>query len=114
MIVAVLAALGVAGFLLAQQPAPKEVPRHSYHAANVWIQSNLPPTGQMFPDSTAIHHAIYFQDGGFLVLRFQSDPSKSYLFEGVPLRLWREFEAAPSKGRFYNDQIKGRYRFQLR
>ena len=44
------------------------------------------------------------------VIAFTSDPSKRYVFEGLPAEVWEAFQAADSKGKYYNANIKSRYR----
>ncbi len=67
-------------------------------------------------DSTAIYRAEYYDvDGqsGYLMINFQSNKTKSYIYANVPSDIWQGFKDAPSKGRYYNKEIKGRYRLPI-
>lgn len=57
--------------------------------------------------SDCIERAAY--SGGTLLLLFAKG-SKVYQYDGVPLEVWMDFLAAPSKGIFYHLHIKGKYR----
>ncbi len=39
---------------------------------------------------------------------------RPYIFDGIPPHVWQEFKDAPSLGRYYNENIRGRYRLNLR
>ena len=41
---------------------------------------------------------------------YMSTSSKEYIYEGIPYTLWTEFKKADSMGRFYNSNIKGKYK----
>lgn len=86
----------------------------SYDQAVSYVQENY-KADVINPTSKAIYRAEYYPaDGeGFLIIYFQSNPSKGYIYRGVPEEVWREFKSADSKGKFYNAYIKGRYRFNL-
>jgi hypothetical protein len=61
-------------------------------------------------DSTAIREIDYDAEGEKLFVRFAS--GEHYVYSGVPDAVWRAFEAADSKGRFFQAEIRGRYPFQ--
>ena len=44
---------------------------------------------------------------GTLTVEFPS--GRTYTHEWVPRDVWDDFQAAPSKGAFYNAEIKGQY-----
>lgn len=47
---------------------------------------------------------------GFLVI---TTDKNEYIHQGVPLNIWEAFKAAPSRGGFYNQAIKGHYQLIL-
>ena len=59
--------------------------------------------------SRAIAAVGYDPIGGRLCIQFKND-SKFYDFCGVPERIYQGLIAAPSKGTYYNDHIRDRYR----
>ena len=56
--------------------------------------------------------AYYSCDGkvGFLLL---NTSDREYIHKSIPASLWTEFKNAPSFGKFYNSQIKGRYQMDI-
>jgi hypothetical protein len=79
--------------------------RAAYHA-EVWR-----------PNSTNIHTVEYFRESPrkFLIVTFhrrEGGTSKPYLYEGVPLNLWKEWRDASSAGTWYNANLKGRFEFR--
>ena len=67
----------------------------------------------MHPQSSAIHKAAYHKDDQVMIIYFTSNIYKGYIFDEVPKDLWEEFKNAPSKGRFYNTRIKGKFGYDL-
>ena len=62
-------------------------------------------------ESSWIRAAKYYScDGEFGYFMLETD-DKVYLHKDVPLRLWHGFKRANSYGRFYNDQLKGKYEY---
>jgi hypothetical protein len=62
------------------------------------------------PESTWISSATFSScDGsrGYFLLRVKN---KKYLYYHVPIEIWEAFKMADSKGGYYNEFIKGRYR----
>ncbi len=57
--------------------------------------------------SSVIRGAWYIPDSGQLDLLFNS--GRQYRYSGVPVTIARSFVEAPSKGRFYNDEIRNRF-----
>ena len=57
--------------------------------------------------SSLIRGARYWPDTQALELCFAG--GRRYLYVGVPLDVAERFQHAPSKGRFFNTQIKGRF-----
>jgi lysyl-tRNA synthetase class 2 len=58
-------------------------------------------------DGEAIHEIDYDAERAKLVVRFAS--GERYVYVGVPGEVHRSFRDAPSKGRFFRLQIRGRY-----
>lgn len=46
---------------------------------------------------------------GFLVMTTKK--GKNYIHRDVPIQVWKEFKYASSFGSFYNENLKGKYRF---
>ncbi len=59
-------------------------------------------------ESSAISHIGY--DDGRLFIRFES--SSTYIYFAVPQSVFHDFQAADSKGRFFDRRIRDRYRYQ--
>ena len=60
--------------------------------------------------SEAVAQIEYDEPTRTLFVRFTSGEWYSYF--GVPPRVAADFEAAESKGRFFQDHIRGRYAYQ--
>lgn len=60
-------------------------------------------------DSTAIQAIDYDAERAKLLVRFQS--GERYVYVGVPGEVHRSFLQAPSKGRFFQAEIRDRYPF---
>lgn len=76
---------------------------YSYDFGMAWTYT---PTSRTF---VAYRYAVR---GGRLTLVFRKSQS-TYLYYGIPLRLYEAFDAAQSKGAFYNRRIKDRFRADL-
>ncbi len=50
---------------------------------------------------------------GALLISTKASPA-TYIFQGVPQAMWTAFKAAPSKGTFYSQTIRGNPRFRIR
>lgn len=59
------------------------------------------------PESTAIRAIRYDAERRRLLVRFID--GDEYAFVGVPGEVHRSFSEAPSKGRFFAEQVRGRY-----
>jgi hypothetical protein len=59
--------------------------------------------------STAIRRYLYDEAERRLVVTFIS--GRTYIYENVPGALYAAFRAAPSKGAFFNAEIRDRYAF---
>lgn len=70
----------------------------------------------MTPSSTAIYKVEYWpeSENRRFKVYFTSKPGKGYGFESLELDTYRRWEAASSKGEFYNSQIKGRAKYLKR
>ena len=63
--------------------------------------------------SSWIYDAEYYScDGniGYLIIETKS---KNYIHSGVPIGMWSEFKNADSFGKYYNRNLKGRFRLTL-
>jgi|688.fasta_scaffold222354_3 hypothetical protein len=47
---------------------------------------------------------------GFLIININS---RSYIYQDLPIEIWKEFKAANSHGKYYNTYIKGRYKIKI-
>ena len=64
--------------------------------------------------SSWITSANYYScDGktGFLI--YTTNRGYQYIHKGVPVEVWKEFKNAPSKGTYYDYNIKHRYQLRL-
>lgn len=61
-------------------------------------------------DSSAIDFIHYDEAEAELHVTFTS--GKTYVYYAVPRKIFDEFIAAPSKGIFFNAEIRGRYRYR--
>ena len=60
-------------------------------------------------ESTAINEIDYDEGRAKLMVRFTS--GESYVYVGVPGEVHRSFVEAPSKGRFFQAEIRDQYPF---
>jgi hypothetical protein len=63
--------------------------------------------------SSWIKGAEYYScDGlsGFFILK---TAKKDYIHQNVPILLWREFKAASSFGKYYNEELKNKFQLRL-
>jgi hypothetical protein len=63
--------------------------------------------------SSWIYHAEYFSCNGktgFLIIETKS---QTYIHDEVPIEIWNEFKKAESFGKYYNRNLKGRFRLTL-
>jgi len=63
--------------------------------------------------SSWIYNAEFYScDGktGYFIIETKS---KNYIHNGVPIGKWNEFKNADSFGKYYNRNLKGRYRLAL-
>jgi len=61
-------------------------------------------------DSSAIQYINYDRVSQSLFVVFSTD--RKYIYLDVPEEIYRAFLAAPSAGKFFNAEIRDRYRFQ--
>jgi len=59
--------------------------------------------------STAIRTIIYDASARRMLVIFVT--GRKYLYDDVPPEVHAAFQAAPSKGRFFNAEIRDRYRY---
>jgi hypothetical protein len=62
-------------------------------------------------ESSTLATVAYDEDRELLQLRFCS--RAVYQYFGVPAALYQSLLAAPSKGRYFNHAIRGRFRYRL-
>ena len=95
-----------------ESPAPSERSFTTYDEAVQYVRGHFSGESIDTRRSSWITSAEYFPaDGhGYLILGMKGKP---YIFAGVPPQIWEEFKDAPSLGRYYNQNIRGRYRFNL-
>jgi hypothetical protein len=65
-----------------------------------------PVQGPIAADSSWIKAATYSNG----VLAISTKKGALITLIGVPSRVWEEYQAATSKGEFYNRQIKGKFK----
>jgi hypothetical protein len=59
--------------------------------------------------STAVKTIIYDPAARRMLVIFVT--GRKYIYEDVPAEVYAAFQAAPSKGRFFNAEIRDRYPF---
>ena len=59
-------------------------------------------------NSSMIRRIVFDDDAGALTICFRS--GLRYIYEGVPRAIYDALGKAASAGRFFNEEIKGRYR----
>ncbi|TGP86007.1 MULTISPECIES: KTSC domain-containing protein [unclassified Mesorhizobium] len=62
--------------------------------------------------STSIRQSEYDPDSQILSVWFVAS-GKRYDYEGVPVEVYTAFRNALAKGRFFNDHIRGQFRYRL-
>jgi KTSC domain len=107
------------------KPAPKLVqaeariacpPRDTFENAQAWVHERLKCERHPTPNEPWMEWAEYCPSGplGYFVLKVKTGQQKVYLFENIPPADWEGFKAAPSAGKFYHSEIKGkRHWFRL-
>lgn len=66
--------------------------------------------------SSWISAANYYScDGstGYMIIKTDGGAGE-YIHDGVPKRVWKEFKKAESSGSYYNENIKGEYKLNLK
>lgn len=64
-------------------------------------------------NSSWIREAAYYSCNGVLgFFLLVTKTGKEYLFQDMPINVWKEFKNADSYGSFYNQSIRGRYRLK--
>jgi hypothetical protein len=58
-------------------------------------------------NSSMIRRIVFDDEAGTLLVSFRS--GLRYIYEGVPRAIYDAFGKAASAGRFFNDEVKGRY-----
>lgn len=95
-----------------EAPAPIEPSFTTYDEAVQYVRGHYSGVSIDTRRSSWITSAEYYPAGGlrYLILGMRGRP---YIFAGVPPQVWAEFKEAPSLGRYYNQNIRGRYRLEL-
>lgn len=102
--------------LLSCKDKPKEYNRkgfHSYSEATEWVKENYEEE-TINPSSSIIHKLVYFAEGEFMLIHFNSNKEKGYLYHHVSESLWFEFKHASNIDSFYESRIKGNKSIYLR
>ena len=94
-------------------PRPTEPKFQTYDEATEYVRRTYPRESIDTSRSSWITGAEYYEaEGrGYLILGMKG---RDYIFAGVPRDVWEGFKSAPSLGKYYNSEIRGRYRFDLR
>ncbi|WP_099367302.1 KTSC domain-containing protein [Sphingobacterium sp. 1.A.4] len=65
-------------------------------------------------ESSWISSASYYScDGETGFFEMITNKGKNYLFEGMPLEVWKGFKNAKSKGTYYNTHIRDNYQLKI-
>jgi hypothetical protein len=95
--------------------ACEPVPRASYNSAVSHVLKSCSCKTEMLSSSWL--EAITYCEGDYLLMQVKdpsnSNPSGIYIFEDVPQAVFNQWVSASSAGSYYNEQVKGRYRFEL-
>jgi hypothetical protein len=101
---------------LASSQNCKALPNHysSYdQAIQAFKTHSFKVDEQDYSQSSWISHAEYKSCDGIKGYFLLSTGNMTYIFAGMPINVWNEYKSASSKGRYYNEYIKGRYQFNL-
>lgn len=84
-------------------------------AQNVVLSSNFKFTDKAdVSNSSWITSAKYLscdKATGFFII---TTGNRTYIHQNLPLEVWEQFKKADSKGKFYNQNIKGKYQLELK
>lgn len=58
-------------------------------------------------NSSMLEQVTYDNETKRLVVVFKN--SKEYFYDNVPTEVWKQFQESESKGKFYTQNIKGKY-----
>ena len=85
------------------------------YASAITYYTNRHDAEKMIPYSTAIAGVLYYPKTRrrVFIVYFTSSPERGYIHEGLEAATWDAWKAANSKGRFYDQVIRGRYAFRL-
>lgn len=82
-------------------------------AINKVEHSNFTTSESISFNSSIIDKANYYfcsNKSTFLILTMKK---RKFIFSGVPLNIWNEFKKVDSKGKYYHQFIKGKYRLNI-
>ena len=87
----------------------------TYDEAISRIESvNFPIKQEVNTDKSSwIKHASFYscnRQTGYFILETKN---KSYIFREMPMSVWEGFKNSESFGKFYNSQIRGKYRLTM-
>ena len=93
-------------------------PFRFYHLDDV-LEGNLDQAAGLYsfesPESALVARASYDADAQVLTVTVHTvKGERAYTYSGPTLNLWREFEAAESKGRFFSANIRPLYLGRVR
>ena len=99
-------------------PTPRDEESHqaqqflSYEQAKRYVRANLSAEEVDTSESSFIRSAEFFSTGssGYLILNLNG---KDYIFTGVPRETWESFKSSRSRGKYFNQVIKGRFRLEI-
>jgi hypothetical protein len=86
-----------------------EEAKEAIHQANFRISEKVNTDG-----SSWIRGAQYYSCDGHIGFFILETDKKDYLFKDLPVDMWNEFKNAPSFGKYYHENIKGRFQFYLK
>jgi hypothetical protein len=95
----------------------EEIPQEFYsyeQAINEIQNSSFQFHGTSSKSSSWITNANYYScdlKTGFLIIETSN---KDYVHHDVPIVIWKEFNNSSSLGKYYNQNIKGRYQLHLK
>lgn len=89
----------------------------SYKSATEIVKKSTFKITDNIPEgkSTWIKKATYYScDGNYGFIIYITDKWREYIHQNVPLDIWNSFKSAASIGRYYDHNIKGRYKLIIK
>jgi len=80
----------------------------SYESASKYIRATY-SAEVMKPDSSSIYKVEYYSNSPekWILVFFNSNKSKGYIYKGFSKSMWEDWKNASSKGRWYHSHLKG-------